>query len=538
MKMIISLEDAVVARYELERFMIGTPAACLGAENGIIARTPPAELEWSVSWGKLILSWWDSDQSQSVRITGYKIEPSRVILLARRGLSPDPWRLVIDRQIEGQSVQLEVAPEDRDERRQWYAERLLALLRRSLPGVRIRHWSTGADLRHRVPGRFARMILTRQNETILAIGASEAENQETIDGLIAAGLIWYCNYNADRQPSAGAQRLWFLAPATHARSLTERVPLLCLEGDTQRRNISCFEVDEIRGEMTEVRPVSQLELLTTAPHDLIWPALPASLDQVGGEWHRRLVGLAPGLIEPRYRATRRVISYEINGLEFARLPIDDWLSAEFGVPGDPERADRRRRPLTERNLPELQQLISRLTTLRSGASPDQRHPFFRLHAEGWLESLLRRDIRALDPQLDPRYVYSQIPTWHANQRGVIDLLTIKHEQIAGPERGRLVVIEIKATEDPQLPIQGLDYWMRIEQARVRGEFGRHGLFAGARIADQPPLLYLVAPRLRFHRSFLTIGRCLDPRIDAYRLGLNHNWRDGVRVHTLELLRHL
>ena len=32
----------------------------------------------------------------------------------------------------------------------------------------------------------------------------------------------------------------------------------------------------------------------------------------------------------------------------------------------------------------------------------------------------------------------------------------------------MVVIEIKAAEDPDLPLQGLDYWLRIEQARGRG----------------------------------------------------------------------
>jgi len=537
MKMILTLDDAVSARYELERFLIGSVSVCLGSAAGMIARTPPAHLEWSVGWGKLILSWWDAEQSQSVRITGYAIEPTRVILEARRGLATEPWRLVIDRLVEGRNAALEVAPEELPARRSWFAERLATLLGRAMPGVSLRRCATGADLRNRVPGRFARLVLTRRSETILAIGASAAEMPTTIDGLLAAGLIWYRSFNASRPPRQRAQSLWFFGPPDRVQSITERLPLLDL-GDEARGKIACFEVDELRGEISECPPLNQLELLTTAPHDLVWPRLPASFDQIGGQWHRRLIELAPDLIEPRYRPSRQSITYEINGLEFARLPVADWRAAEFGIPGDPEAGHRRSRPLTERSLPLLQQLVERLATIRSGTSADHRHPFFRLRSEGWLESMLRRNICALDPELDPRYVYSQIPTWHADQRGVIDLLTIKHDQLAGPERGRLVIIEIKATEDPQLPLQGLAYWMRIEQARARGEFGRHGLFAGARIADRPPLLYLVAPRLRFHRSFLTIARCLDPRIDAYRIGLNNNWREGVRVHAVELLRDL
>ena len=96
-----------------------------------------------------------------------------------------------------------------------------------------------------------------------------------------------------------------------------------------------------------------------------------------------------------------------------------------------------------------------------------------------------------------------------------------------------MVIELKAVEDMHLPLQGLDYWLKVEQTRVRGEFERRGLFPDLALANQPPLLYLVAPRLRFHRTFSTIARCLVPQVEAYRLGLNADWRTGVRVHTRE-----
>ncbi|HMX28363.1 MAG TPA: hypothetical protein PKC13_22445, partial [Blastocatellia bacterium] len=90
-----------------------------------------------------------------------------------------------------------------------------------------------------------------------------------------------------------------------------------------------------------------------------------------------------------------------------------------------------------------------------------------------------------------------------------------------------------ASEDSQLPLQGLDYWLRVEQARLRGEFARRGLLAGIQLADRSPLLYLVAPRLRFHRSFAAIARCLSSQIEAFQVGVNANWRAGVRVRSLE-----
>jgi hypothetical protein len=172
--------------------------------------------------------------------------------------------------------------------------------------------------------------------------------------------------------------------------------------------------------------------------------------------------------------------------------------------------------------------VQQIREYRCAQTPDRRHPFYHLRAEAWLEALLRHGIRAIDVNLDERFVYSQIPAWHADERAVLDLLTIT-------QAGRLVVIEIKASEDVQLPFQGLDYWLRVEQARVRGEFVQRGLFAGIELADQAPLLYLVAPRLRFHRSFTTLAQCIAPGIEVHRIGLNTNWRAGIRVHSRERL---
>jgi hypothetical protein len=116
---------------------------------------------------------------------------------------------------------------------------------------------------------------------------------------------------------------------------------------------------------------------------------------------------------------------------------------------------------------------------------DRRHRYYRLREEAWLESMIRRDIGGFDPSIDDRYVYSQVPTWRGEERSVLDLLTIN-------KRGRLVIVEIKASEDPKLPLQGLDYWLRVEQARREGQFHERGLFLGVEIADQSPLLYLVS----------------------------------------------
>ncbi|NBO64689.1 MAG: hypothetical protein EBU88_07575 [Acidobacteria bacterium] len=542
MKTVLTHEEALVARYELECFMLGTTGGYLGSGGEVIARIPPATLEWSVAWGKLVLTWWNEDSAQSLRITGYEIEPERAILIGGRGLRTEPVRLVIDRAIEGLRPALEIAPTELTTRRTWYSEKLAALVSRSMPEVRVEGWSVGADHRNRAPGRYARLRLRRGAEMILGVGVSEAEERATIDGLIAAGLTWLHNYNQNRSWRQGAQQLWFFFPQSHRLSVTARLPFIKVDGG--RIPTGCFEVDELRGEVRWVQPFSQFELLGAYPDDLLWPehlstaTLESRLDRIGREWHRRIIELAPDLIEPRFRPGRRLIGYAIHGLEFARLPVEDGAAAEFGVTGDPERLRYRGTSLTARSFPQLHQLVRRLLKIRRAGSDDRHHPFYRLRTEGWLESMLRRDIRALDPRLDSRFVYSQVPAWHADERSVIDLLTVVGDWVDDSDRGRLVVIEIKAAEDPQLPLQGLDYWRRVEQARLRGEFGRRGLFAGARIASRSPKLYLVAPRLCFHRSFSTIARCLDHEVDGFRIGLNSDWRSRVRVRSFDPLRRL
>jgi hypothetical protein len=113
---------------------------------------------------------------------------------------------------------------------------------------------------------------------------------------------------------------------------------------------------------------------------------------------------------------------------------------------------------------------------------------------------------------------------------MLDLLSVS-------EDGRLAVIELKAAEDPQLALQGLDYWIRVrwhhmqnpDHATGLGEFQRHGYFGGLRLSAEAPRLLLVAPALRVHPATDTILRHLSPRVEWTLIALDERWRDQVRV---------
>ncbi len=515
MKTLSDSEEPADARYEIERALIDCAELSLfigGAQAATLARS---DFEFSVEWGKLIFAWWGEGVSQSWRVIAYEIERGQLRLLATRGLSRAPTLLILRDPVKWREARArENLP--LGERRKVYAETLSRLIASGFDGVRV---GRAGPVRPRSGvGRRARLALKLGDEMVLAIGASEAESQADVDGMVAAGLVWIAAFNQKRDEKDRAKRLWLCSPKGRSQSVIERASLLDLSHLGAR--IELFEVDEEGEELTKVLPVTQDELLNSHPREVIWPEASTTDER----WRERIINLAPDLIEARRDARSGRERFEIKGLEFARLSAGG--RAKFGIAGLRSGAEASLVDLTESNFGELENLAQEIARYRSADSPDRRHPFYSLRAEAWLESLLRRDIGRLDATFDQRFVYSQIPAWRADERSVIDLLAVNRQ-------GRLAVIEIKATEDPQLPLQGADYWLRVEQGRLRNEFKKRGMFEGVAIADEPPLLYLVAPRLRFHRTFETVAKCVSPRIEAYRIGINANWREGVRVHTRE-----
>ncbi len=129
---------------------------------------------------------------------------------------------------------------------------------------------------------------------------------------------------------------------------------------------------------------------------------------------------------------------------------------------------------------------------------------------------------AIDERLETESVYSQVPAFSAADRAMIDVLTLTRE-------GRLAVVELKADEDIHLPLQGLDYWARVQWHHGRGEFLKFGYFGGRELSAEAPLLFLVAPALRVHPATDILLRHISPEIEWAFVGIDERWREGVRV---------
>jgi hypothetical protein len=215
------------------------------------------------------------------------------------------------------------------------------------------------------------------------------------------------------------------------------------------------------------------------------------------------------------------VVFRWRGLEFARARLAHETASfrtsqeiVFGI-GAEERS------LDEDATADFAGLVQRLRAQR-GPQGGRHQALFRLHPERWLESLVVRDVSVLDQRLDPGSLYSQVPAFSASDRAMLDVLTTTRDR-------RLAVVELKADEDIHLPLQGLDYWSRVQWHHARGEFASLGYFAGRELSQEDPLLFLVAPTLHIHPATDTILRHFAPRIDWTLIGVDERWRDGVRA---------
>ena len=144
--------------------------------------------------------------------------------------------------------------------------------------------------------------------------------------------------------------------------------------------------------------------------------------------------------------------------------------------------------------------------------------------EAMLESIVRTNPSLFDAALLPEPVYGQVPALAGGERGIIDLLSCTRSSA-----GRLAVLELKASADIHLPLQALDYWLRVRWHHERGDFGKQGYFPGVALDPAPPRMILIAPALQFHPTTETVVRYFDPRVEVTRIGLAIEWQKDLRV---------
>jgi hypothetical protein len=442
--------------------------------------------QWSMSeWnGRLVLQAWDQQRNLVRKVVGLKDQKrDRINLLTERFHKNDAEIQIADL----------AAPMGRDLSRKAlrtaFAERFQLMLAREWPEWRVMDLTAEANLEESLSNAWVRAFL-RNASTGMAVMAAPPDCG-LFAGIIPAGLIWL-DYLRRRERDLPICRLLLYVPLGVERDAAFRASCL----DHSKVDCLLFAFDEKdRAGLVDFADAGNLDSMLPprnrppAPNSGM-PSIPemADVDQV--------------------LRSDGSISLQVRGLEFARAASGKLTC---GV-------SRRRRA----SLATVEATAREIARVRSPGTPDRQHPLYCLNPEGWLEAQVRAHPDVIDASVCPTPIYGQVPIFSGPERGVIDLLGIDHT-------GRLVVIELKATADMQLPFQALDYWLRVRKHLAAGDFERLGYFPGRVIRPESPRILLVAPALEFHSTSELLISAFASGIEVTRIGLGANWRSELRV---------
>jgi hypothetical protein len=386
--------------------------------------------------------------------------------------------------------------------REQFRSRFQQILAENFPDETVASLTTAPDLEHSISGNYVRGTVQSGSTTWAIMAAAPSENPSTYDGLLTFGLIWLeKNRNSLKKKTLAGLRLFF--PEGAGRTAAHRSSALSSSVKVELHEYSAETGRVKRCDSTNAGNVESW-LSQRRETEAALESARAFLDYLR-DGNTDAIQAYPitgtGFLDVRYR-----------GLTFARWQPD----AVFFGAGDPQRL------LSAGTQSEFDRLLKNLKAYRSPSSDHHSHPLYRATPERWLESIIAADPSRVDARLDARFIYSQVPALSIGERGVMDLLGVTRD-------GRLTVLELKAQEDIHLPLQAVDYWLRVRWHQAREEFARYGYFPGITLDPRPPRLLLIAPSLRFHPAMDIVLKYLSPEIEIERIGLSEYWRRGIKV---------
>jgi hypothetical protein len=489
----------------IEDFLGEAPSAVVREEGEITFDFASARYSVSSEHGKCVLHLWSGERNAVRRVTGAE-QKDRVL------------RLEVQRFGRGQPAKLELC-RDRDQRtptakkaaRTAYKRLLERALAKHFPDAKAEKLTTGMDLEKSFGPIYTRGLLRRGNAAFAVLGVNASETQASVDSALTFGLLWL---DHSRHRDAGrriVEGLQLFVPPHTSGIVRERMAHL----NHAAAKFALYELDERELGLAAIDCSDRGNVATRLVRA---PDERAARERFAAQTER-VRSIVPHAEAVVLNGTE--MAYRLHGLEFAHariaaMPGSFQNSAELSFGPPPQET-----LLTDETAADFERFVRMLAAARVSHA-NHTNPLYRMHPERWLESLVVRDLSQLDARLLPSPVYSQVPAFSASDRAMIDVLGVTRE-------GRLAVIELKADEDIHLPLQGIDYWARVQWHHQRGEFRQFGYFAGMELSPAPPLLLLVAPALRVHPATDTLLRYISPEIDCELLGIDERWRDELRV---------
>lgn len=491
----------------LQELLASSREGVIIEDGQLIFDLATAQYSISADKGRCLLHLWSEERNLVRQVIEAEEKNGVLCLTVRRFAQARPNKLEICRDRDRRPPAAQKAARSR------YARLLERVLRRTAPewSLEKSRLSTTMDLEQSFSPVYARGLLRKGRSALAVLGVNQQETQAAVNAALTFGLLWL---HACREHEAGhsvVEGLRLYVPPRSSAILQIRLAHL----DQNAAKFQLFELDEHDDSVTPV---------DYSDHGNIQTRLVRCPDssQVCSRFRNvadKVLALAPQAEITALSPSE--LSFRLHGLEFAQARMANTAGGFrveeeviFGPPGYETR-------LKEETEPAFGEFIATVVDARR-TDGDRRDPLWRMYPERWLESLVFKNVSAVDSWLDPAHVYSQVPAFSASDRAMIDILTCTRE-------GRLAVLELKADEDIHLPLQGLDYWARVLWHHTRGEFQEHGYFSGMPLSPKAPLLVLVAPSLRVHPAVETLLRYFSPQIEWMLVGLDERWREGIRV---------
>jgi hypothetical protein len=504
----------------IETYLAAHPNAVVLEDGRILFDMRTARYQVEESHGRCLLQLWSGERNLVRTVLDIKPRAQSLRLATRKMGAARPQYIEIAPSSDRRT------PTTRDSARRNYQRLLERVLTRHFIGSKVDGLRTAMDLEHSFGPAYVRGRLLKGTAADAVIGVGAAESSAIIDGVLTLGILWldYCRQHAGARRHFGGLKV--VVPAGAWRPTAERMAWL----NHGAANFELFTLDERSEELAPVdfRDTGNLE------SRLVHAFSQAAALERCQSGIARLLALVPSAARERVEVrphSATEVGLLLHGLEFAC--VHHGASAYSFARQDEITfgAGTSETPLTSENEDLCRDLLRRLFLSRhaDGAHTD---PLFRMAPERWLESRLRTSLPELLPSLRGNPVYNQVPALSTGDRGMLDLLAL--------DRGsRLVVLELKAEEDLHLPLQALDYWMRVRAlnadrqpaagAAPLSAFTRSGYFPGIEISPLPPRLILAAPALRIHPANEPVLRYLSPEIDWELLALSEHWRRELKI---------
>jgi hypothetical protein len=443
----------------------------------------------SISRGGVLVEAWSRERTLARRIVGLKSRSAArlELVVERLGGKTTPFRLVDIEDSRSKASLLKAG-------REVLLDRMASWIARQFTGWRIETLTTGADLENSLSPAYPRALVVRGGRRWAALAApGDAAHS---DRALTHGLIWldYLRLRGCRERIEGLAL--FVGPGAAANTLLR---LRALDAGAARWRVFEYDAEGREQECDTSDSGNVIEELSQ------WTASLRDGESMDARWARQLECLESVEAVECGGGER---SLRVRGVEFARLK-NDGLWAGIDV-------KRKAKGTTA-----AARLAAELAERRV-AGGGQDHHYMTRQPERWIESVVRGDPRLLSADLEVEPLYGQVTAISGADRGLVDLLAID-------ARGRLAVIELKASEDAHLPVQALDYWVRVKWHAARGEFAAKGYFPGRTVLSDPPRLMLVAPAFRFHSTVDRILAYFSREVEVTRIGLGVEWQKNPRV---------